>query len=230
MLIKKLKSHLPFLIIVFGLIFAGSISFALARYERSQSNKDTSLGVQTREVPPTITPSISPSPTVLPSPSSTVKASTATKKLITAQLTPSPSSQNIIAPTSEISVTGNKVTAPQSSLATNNQSTPSPTPIVQKLSITLTVDESSSFSLSLDEGKNQCDALSQALQEGKISSLNMQFNSSFNSYAVYQINGLGQEGQVWWAYKVNDKSPPLGCSHIKVQNNDNVRWTYVGPR
>lgn len=228
MLIKKINSYLPFLIIVISLVFVGGISFNLTRYVNSKSN--TLVNLQTNEIPVTIQPSIIPSTTVLPSTLSEVKNTTHKKKIVTNLPTSNDYSQSEVTSTAENPVKTETTQAQSSTNITTNQPTTIPSPTISKISISLSVDEGSSFSLSLDEGNNHCDALSQALQEGKISSLNMQFNSSFNSYAVYKINGLGQEGQVWWTYKVNDKSPPLGCTHIKVQNNDNVRWTYVGPR
>lgn len=108
--------------------------------------------------------------------------------------------------------------------------TTAPSPAIQKIHVTVSIDGGAPFSLAIEQGKNHCEVLSQALQEGQLRSLNMQYNSAFSSYAVYEINGLGREGQVWWTYLVNDKSPPMGCSHSIVENNDRVQWQYVGPR
>ena len=113
-------------------------------------------------------------------------------------------------------------------------STPSPTsisnqtPATQKNQINVSINGQTSFTVAVNEGSNQCDVLTKALQEGKISSLNMQYNSTYNSYAVYQINGVGKENSVWWVYKVNGVSPSQGCSFVKAENGNNVEWQYIG--
>lgn len=142
-------------------------------------------------------------------------------------------------PSPEVAAAGSKAKpkAGPSVAPTPTATTPppshTPTPVTvptQQIIVEISIDGGSSFSLSLQQGKNHCDALSQALSEGKISSLNMQYNSSLGSFGVYQINGLGKEGQVWWVYEVNDKSPPFGCSQVQAKDGDKVKWKYIGPR
>jgi len=107
-------------------------------------------------------------------------------------------------------------------------STPAPTPVAQTNQVSLSINGSPAFSVSVIEGANQCDLLNKALEEGKISSLNMRYDSNLGAYAVYQINGLGKENSVWWTYKVNGQSPPQGCSYIKAKEGDSVEWEYIG--
>jgi hypothetical protein len=213
--IKIFKKLLPFAIIFSVLILAGTVSYGLYLLEKNQpTNEPATDTVIVEKIISESSPSPTPSSSPLPQP----------KKITKPKSTVQPSPQLIPQPSQ----------SPQTVTVANPEPskppTPSPTPVIQKYQISVSIDGGSAFSLAIEEGKNHCDVLSQALQEGKLSSLNMQFNSSYNSYGVYQINGLGQTDQVWWGYKINDKSPAYGCSYIKVQNNDDVRWTYVGPR
>ncbi|MBP9719549.1 MAG: DUF4430 domain-containing protein [Candidatus Levybacteria bacterium] len=100
----------------------------------------------------------------------------------------------------------------------------------EKATLSVSVDGGASFTLQMDKGKNQCDVLQRALDEKKISQLLMKYDSSLNAYGVYQINNLGKENAVWWAYTVNGKSPGQGCNHIAANNGDSVAWMYVGSR
>ena len=103
-----------------------------------------------------------------------------------------------------------------------------PLPTTTSLAVSLSIFGSSVGSFDIPQGSDQCDVLTQALSQGKIQSLNMRYNSDYGTNAVYQINGIGKENAVWWGFKVNGQSPSQGCSYIKVNNNDNVEWTYVG--
>jgi len=98
----------------------------------------------------------------------------------------------------------------------------------QTIKLTLTINGASLGTLDIPQGSNQCDVLNLALSTGKIQSLNMRYNNDFGTNAVYQINGVGKENAVWWGFNVNGQSPSQGCSYIKVNNNDNVLWEYVG--
>jgi hypothetical protein len=124
---------------------------------------------------------------------------------------------------------------------TNDQPTPIPT--AQSLSsinqqsfqVSLTVirDKDDQIivpptQVSIPDGANQCDVLSKALEQGKITQLNMRYDSNYKTYAVYQINGLGKENSIWWVYKVNGQSPNQGCSYIKANSGDNIEWRYIG--
>ncbi len=97
-----------------------------------------------------------------------------------------------------------------------------------KISVTLSINGSSVGAVSLDEGSNQCNVLSNAKDQGKISSLDMRYISSLGTNGVYKINGIGKDNAIWWVYKVNGASPSQGCSLVKANNNDNVDWEYVG--
>lgn len=81
--------------------------------------------------------------------------------------------------------------------------------------------------LSVKDGTNHCDFLRQALNKGLINQLKLEYNSSFKSYGVYQINGQGDPNIVWWVYEVNEKSPPTGCSGRVVKNGDSINWKYL---
>lgn len=111
-----------------------------------------------------------------------------------------------------------------------------PTPSETKISnevkehlVNVSINNFSGFSVKVPEGANHCDVLNKALSDGKLQSLNMKYNDSLKTNAVYQINGQGKEDSVWWVYKVNGTSPPLGCNLIKVNNGDSVLWEYAGP-
>lgn len=146
----------------------------------------------------------SPSPSLSPSPSPTSLPKTAIK--------PSP----IPTPTSTPAPTPTPVPA-------NSSSTEANKPRVQ-----LSINGGGSLSVEVSDGNNQCDVLSKALEQGKISQLNMRYDSNYGSYAVYQINNLGSESTVRWVYKVNGQSPNLGCSYIKANSGDNIEWSYQG--
>lgn len=103
-----------------------------------------------------------------------------------------------------------------------------PAPIVHTNKIEVSINGSTNFTVSLHDGSNQCDVLSESLKTGKISSLNMRYDENYKTYAVYQINGLGKENSLWWTYSVNGKNPPLGCSLVKAGDSDKVVWIYTG--
>ena len=111
---------------------------------------------------------------------------------------------------------------------------PSPSPILtpslnpEVNQITVSINNSPSFEVQVSPEADHCQVLTQALETGKITSLTMEYNETYKSYAVYQINDIGHPNQVFWTYQVNNNNPPLGCSHIKTENNDVVVWTYIG--
>lgn len=160
------------------------------------------------------------------------------QKVLSAQITATPTPQpTTVVPTKTRFVVPSATAIPTSApLPKSDQSVATPTtipptavPTVETMQVRVSINAASEFSLSIEKGKNQCDVLVKALQEGKISQLLMRYNDSLQSYGVYQINGIGKENQVWWTYKVNDQSPPVGCSHVEAKNNDAVSWTYIGP-
>ncbi len=229
---KIIRKSIPFLVVLFGLFLAAAISFGLYAHEQQTPPQVKGAATETKIVISNDSVDQKPQKEKLstsPSPLATAKPIKKLPVVLQTELSPTqPTSPQSVAhkPPSEPSPTS-QTTQPSVAHPT---STPTTTPQIQKLAILVSIDGGSEFPLSIEEGKNQCDVLSQALSKGKISSLNMQYNSAFGSNAVYQINGLGQEGQVWWTYSVNGQNPPLGCSHITVHNNDNVRWTYIGSR
>ena len=153
-----------------------------------------------------------PSQTSAPTPLSEVLGQFVQKKTPAAQSgsTPSPSAQ-------------------PASTATQSTTNPTPAPQKSQYQVSLSVNGGGSLSVVVPEDANQCDVLTKALEQGKIPSLNMRYDQSYKTNAVYQINGIGKENSVWWVYKVNGQSPSQGCSYIKANNGDNVEWKYIGP-
>lgn len=105
--------------------------------------------------------------------------------------------------------------------------TPASNPEPATVQVKLHIDDVYKGDVALADGKNHCDVLTRALETGVLSSLEMRYNSTYKTQAVYKINGVGDSDTVWWAYKVNGKSPPLGCSHVKVRSGDSINWEYV---
>lgn len=237
----KFASVLPALIVIFGLCFAAVSSYGFyllvdvgsgEAVDHSQTSVDSSANEidfsseNLDEIPPAADEKISQA-VRLKDEDQYIEVADG---LVLGETKPTAQPSSKPTPTTLIT----KPKASPSSLPIPAITTPSPgatpTPVVQQITLEMSIDGGSSFSLNLEQGKNHCDALNQALSEGKISSLNMQYNSSFGSFGVYQINGLGKEGQVWWVYEVNDKSPPFGCSQVQVKDGDKVKWKYIGPR
>ena len=153
-------------------------------------------------------------PTSTPSPSPIVEYSVKTLGIQT-KSTPTPS------PT---------ITASENIVMVNS-STPTTTPqpaVISGFEVKLSINGNSSFPVSLQSRANQCDVLSKALEQGKISSLNMKYDETYKTYGVYQINGIGKENSVWWVYMINSQSASQGCSYIKANNGDNIEWKYIG--
>lgn len=111
----------------------------------------------------------------------------------------------------------------QTPAAASPPQTPAPTSITVKLS----VNDVYKGEVTLLQTSNQCDVLQKALESGVISSLDMRYSNQYKTYAIYAIEGQGDSGAIWWAYTVNGKSPPYGCSGTKVAAGDLVNWKYV---
>lgn len=94
------------------------------------------------------------------------------------------------------------------------------------ITVSLTINDTFKGNVSLTEGSSQCDVLQQALADGLIGSLDMRYSSRYKTFGVYIIDGIGGNNAVWWTYKVNDKSPPVGCSSVKAHDGDSVLWEY----
>ena len=149
----------------------------------------------------------------------------------TSTSTPSPRSVLPLAASPTLPPAGGPTTSTLSQTTSTTSTTTAnaaPASNPQGNQINVSVTGSSSFTETVPDGSNQCDILTHAQQDGKISQLLMKYDASLGSYGVYQINNLGKNNQVWWTYKVNDQSPPLGCNHIKANNGDSVEWIYVG--
>ena len=93
--------------------------------------------------------------------------------------------------------------------------------------VSLSVNGASQGTVKLKSASNQCQVLTNALSQGIISSLDMRYSSTYKTYAVYIINGIGDANAVWWTYTVNGFSPPYGCSNMPAKNGDLVNWNYV---
>lgn len=205
MLKRKLTYYLISLTIIFAALFlAGSVSFILAL-----NNQTTPVSTPTPQISLASSPSSSPSPSLIP----TSQSKTTIK--------PSPTPIPISTPSAVSSAT-----------PTSASNQPAPAPQTFQISLTVTREQGGQViipttQVSVPEGVNQCDVLSKALEQGKISQLNMKYNPSLKSYGVYQINGVGKENDVWWVYTVNGQSP-AGCSFVKANNGDNIEWRYVG--
>lgn len=111
----------------------------------------------------------------------------------------------------------------QTSTTQPNQPTTTP-----QLNVKLSINDSAAANVTVPQGANQCDVLTAALAQGVLSSLQMYYNSTYKTYGVYIINGQGSHDVVWWAYTVNDRSPPVGCSNVQVSGGDNINWEYTG--
>lgn len=105
---------------------------------------------------------------------------------------------------------------------------PTSAPAVHTFQVSLKINGSSVGNVDMQEGNNQCDVLSRAKDQGKISSLLMKYDNNLGTNGVYQINGMGKDNVVWWVYKVNGQSPSQGCSYIKANSGDTVEWEYKG--
>lgn len=148
------------------------------------------------------------------------------------QNTPQPVVAKQVKKTVQVVPTPSPTSLPSSSPVQNTPSpatTPVSTPVpVVTDQVTLSINGESSFAIFVNQGSNQCDVLNAAFSQGKISSLNMRYDKAYETNAVYQINGIGKENSVWWVYTINGNSATQGCSHIKVNNNDNIEWKYIG--
>lgn len=110
----------------------------------------------------------------------------------------------------------------------SGQVTSAPTQAIKTFQVSLKINGSAVGAVDVQEGNNQCDVLSKAKDQGRISQLFMKYESTLGTYGVYQINGQGSENVVWWTYKVNGTAPTQGCSYIKANSGDNVEWEYKG--
>ena len=212
----QLKKILPLLIVLTGLTLTGAFTYGLSLVlPPLESNPVKSISLIETDPTPTPAPQDSKldsvSITIAPTPTPTTLSANDTKPTsqITPSSTPTPTNPPLLTPT------------------TSPTTTPAPTTHLQ---LTLQIDNDPPFDLEVDSPKNHCQVLEAALAQGKLSSLNLKFFPSLSSYAVYQINGLGDTNQVWWTYSVNGQQPPYGCSQVMVNQGDVIHWTYAGSR
>ena len=174
-----------------------------------RDSKEEVKGVAQKNIPTAV---ITQAPTKTPNPTNSFK-----HQIVAPSSTPVTSTQassnNQQNPTS--------TQAPQQNSQTSNNST-------QAFQVNLKINGSPVGSIDLSEGANQCDVLTLAKDQGKISSLLMKYDNSLGTHGVYQINGQGKENSIWWTYKVNGQSPSQGCSYIKANSGDSAEWEYVG--
>ena len=212
----QLKKILPLLIVLIGLTLTGAFTYGLSLVlPPLESSPVKSISLSETDPTPTPAPQDSKldsaSITITPTPTPTTLSANDTN--ITPQITPS----STPIPTNP----------PTPTPTTPPTTTPAPT---TRLKLTLQIDNDPPFDLEVDSPKNHCQVLEAALAQGKLSSLNLKFFPSLSSYAVYQINGLGDTNQVWWTYSVNGQQPPYGCSQVMANQGDVIHWTYAGPR
>ena len=75
---------------------------------------------------------------------------------------------------------------------------------------------------------SQCNVLKMAYEIGLIPEPpDMRFNTKYDTFAVYVINGIGDKDEPWWMFTVNGEYPDAGCSHIPVNNGDEVDWYFL---
>jgi hypothetical protein len=155
---------------------------------------------------------------------------TATSTLVPTDLPEVTYSYKQTSASSPTAVQTNSNSNQQDTSANSGQTVPTsvPTQTTPTFQVSLKINDSSVGNIDLQQGANQCDVLTRAKDQGKISQLLMKYDNSLGTYGVYQINGIGKENAVWWVYKVNGTSPSQGCSYIKANGGDSVEWEYVG--
>lgn len=137
-------------------------------------------------------------------------------------------SVNKLSPTQIVPTQSNTNHPQQNTSPTSQQVTENKTNAPQTVQVKLTINGSLVGTVEIPQDANQCDILSRAKDQGKITSLLMKYDNSLGTNGVYQINGVGKENTLWWVYKVNGQSPSQGCSYIKANNGDAVVWEYKG--
>ena len=198
-------------IVIVGLTITGIFSSLLIDHPIQNKPTKELIKIVSSPLPvptPTATPTASPTELIYNKPLSIPIKQTPSPTVIS-----SPQSQN---------------SQPETSPQPSSIPTLSPSSQPTYITVNLSINGAAAFSISITEGSNQCDVLRQAQIQGEISTLTIRYNTTFGSDAVYQINDLGKDNVVWWTYLVNGQSPNQGCSYIKVNNNDNIEWKYLG--
>lgn len=113
----------------------------------------------------------------------------------------------------------------------SNQIEPSPKPQIQEqIKVNLSVDGGEPIDLELNSGDDACSVLKKALEEKKITDLDMRYEDKYKTNGVYVINGLGKKDSIWWVYKINGVDAAAGCSQVKVHSGDKIEWNYLGEK
>ncbi len=211
-----MPKFLVYPILVLVLIFAGALSFALAQISAPQRH-DLSVSKTVK-----ITKKATENPTPTQDPEGSInnqiyKSAKATSQQVSVQ--PATASNTSVSATASNTSSGSSSPTPTSAPAAVNAS---------ENKVTVSINGDSGFEVKVSSGANQCDVLSKSLDQGKIQSLNMRYDNSLGSNAIYQINGIGKDNSVWWTYKVNGQAPSQGCSKVGANNGDNVEWKYIG--
>jgi hypothetical protein len=207
-------------IVIFTLVAVGIICMILAFYPTSSVQKKASLSVQQSVTEATLQEEIdqeTQTPVTQMKPSSAPILQKVTTS-IAPTATPSPTTSATGGNTSSSAITANPSPSPTA--------IPTTAPVLEQ--VFLSINGGTVLSIDVSSGANQCDVLNAALSQGKIQSLNMRYNQDMQTYAVYQIDGVGKESAVWWVYKVNNTSPSQGCSYVKAHTGDSIIWEYKG--
>src|SRR3989344_2231405 len=161
--LSKLKHIHPLLAIAAAFFILAGATFVLPQ-SKTSNVKGTQTVVNKQEVKPTLTP---------------IKAIESNSKVLDKQT-------STLTTTPQKSSNSNQNSTSQSNQNSNPQPTTAP---VQNIQVALSINGSSVGQVTVANGQNQCDVLSNALSQGKISQLNMQWVNSLGTYGVYQING-----------------------------------------
>lgn len=182
-------------------IVAAAICFTLALYffVYSNNNKTIPTGVITRkQEQQNISTITTPTPTIVVS---------NTGKIPTVTLSQTPTIAAILTPTASPTVAPTTV--------------PAQTP-----TITVSIHSpggTASFTLPFTTGSTPCSVLTDAKNQGKISSVTiMHYGAPLNSDYVKEINNYSDN----WTFAQNGTSKPKGCSNYTLSSGDNVTWRY----
>ncbi len=236
---KVREKSLPYLIVLFVLLFAGGVAFSFSpqsamRSDQSEryvqaTTQNTKKPVVNTQAPTTIAnkdKNVLGTRTVTPAPTSKTAASGENNK-----------ENNTAAAQSGISVNTSSNNSQQSGtpVGQGGQSTPTsttvpqnpttaPTAVVSTVTVEVKIpDAPASFSVELKDGMNVCDVLQKAKDTGKINSLSFDdsYLSAYHSRYVSEINGYRNN----WTFSINGNSP-LGCSLANPKPNDTIVWKF----
>lgn len=208
-MIQKLRHYVPdrrrVLHVLAGWLVVVGILLLLPSSGQPRT-QDTGQGVSGQPLP---TAADSPTTTTAEVESESTAAPPATPQTTRQKKSSAPAAQPDTNPSGQSANTGTQPAAPAN------------------ITVSLNIDDTLQGQVTVPANSNQCDVLTHALADGTINNLDMRYSPQYKTNAVYVINNVGDPGAVWWTYKVNGKSPPLGCSNTKVQRGDQIKWEYV---